>query len=192
MPWTVFGDGPATALRGPAAGGRGHVRGVPVFWDIPKDRLQDFQSLPGARARGPHRPLPEVLAMNSLQQQAGFDDFVAEFNHDRPHEALAMKTPADLYRAASRSYRGFPRSTIPCMTATPSSPPAGASECTGRKSTSRPSWPASAWASNDGIWVVSFMTYDLGYIDMEQKSKHPASTAGMIGGSARTLVPDSA
>ncbi len=26
--------------------------------------------------------------MNSLQQQARFDDFVREFNHERPHEAL--------------------------------------------------------------------------------------------------------
>src|SRR5512132_303735 len=31
--------------------------------------------------------------MNSLQQQARFDAFVSEFNHERPHEALAMKTP---------------------------------------------------------------------------------------------------
>ncbi len=31
--------------------------------------------------------------MNSLQQQARFDDFVSEFNIERPHEALAMKTP---------------------------------------------------------------------------------------------------
>jgi transposase InsO family protein len=35
--------------------------------------------------------------MNILQQQATFDDFVQEFNHERPHEALAMKCPADLY-----------------------------------------------------------------------------------------------
>jgi len=36
--------------------------------------------------------------MNSLQQQARFDDFVAEFNTERPHEALAMQRPAELYR----------------------------------------------------------------------------------------------
>ena len=29
--------------------------------------------------------------MNSLQQQGRFDDFVQEFNTERPHEALAMK-----------------------------------------------------------------------------------------------------
>src|SRR5204862_374855 len=34
---------------------------------------------------------------NFLQQQARFDDFVAEFNNERPHEALAMKTPGETY-----------------------------------------------------------------------------------------------
>ena len=33
--------------------------------------------------------------MNSLQQQARFDAFVEEFNDERPHEALAMQTPAE-------------------------------------------------------------------------------------------------
>lgn len=35
--------------------------------------------------------------MNFLQQQARFDAFALEFNTERPHEALAMKRPADLY-----------------------------------------------------------------------------------------------
>jgi hypothetical protein len=39
---------------------------------------------------------------NILQQQARFDAFVREFNQERPHEALNMKVPADLYVASSR------------------------------------------------------------------------------------------
>lgn len=35
-------------------------------------------------------------ARNSLQKQARFDLFIAEFNTERPHEALAMKTPAEI------------------------------------------------------------------------------------------------
>ncbi len=35
--------------------------------------------------------------MNSLQQQARFDNFLGEFNEVRPHEALNMKCPAELY-----------------------------------------------------------------------------------------------
>jgi hypothetical protein len=36
------------------------------------------------------------LGGNSLQQQARFAAFVREFNAERPHEALAMKCPAEL------------------------------------------------------------------------------------------------
>jgi len=35
--------------------------------------------------------------MNSLQQQAKFDTFMREFNTERPHEALAMRMPAEAY-----------------------------------------------------------------------------------------------
>src|SRR5947207_10497091 len=52
-------------------------------------------------------------AMNSLQQQARFDDFVQEFNTERPHEALAMKCPAEIYSASSRPYSGLPDLTYP-------------------------------------------------------------------------------
>lgn len=46
--------------------------------------------------------------MNALQQQGRFDNFVSEFNDERRHEALAMKTPAELYTPSSRSYEGLP------------------------------------------------------------------------------------
>jgi hypothetical protein len=34
------------------------------------------------------------VAANALQQQARFDTFLERFNHQRPHQALAMKVPA--------------------------------------------------------------------------------------------------
>src|ERR1700694_697871 len=39
---------------------------------------------------------------NSLQQQDRFDAFLREFNAERPHEALDMKCPAELYTASPR------------------------------------------------------------------------------------------
>src|SRR6476619_4558282 len=51
--------------------------------------------------------------MNSLQQQARLDAFVQEFNNERPHEALGMKRPADLYSASPRAYEGLPELTYP-------------------------------------------------------------------------------
>src|SRR5205085_8595396 len=44
--------------------------------------------------------------MNSLQQQATFDAFVHEFNNERPHEALNMKYPAEIYTPSPRLYQG--------------------------------------------------------------------------------------
>ncbi len=46
--------------------------------------------------------------VNSLQQQARFDQFVSEFNLERPHEALAMQTPAQAYCGSPRPYTGLP------------------------------------------------------------------------------------
>jgi hypothetical protein len=46
--------------------------------------------------------------VNFLQQQAKFDAFLEEFNLKRPHEALAMKCPAEVYSASSRPYLGIP------------------------------------------------------------------------------------
>ena len=37
-----------------------------------------------------------------LAQQSCFDDWTAEFNHVRPHEAIAMRTPAEVYTASPR------------------------------------------------------------------------------------------
>jgi len=52
-------------------------------------------------------------AANSLAQQARFDAFVAGFNAERPHEALAMKTPAEVYIASSRPFPGLPELAYP-------------------------------------------------------------------------------
>ncbi len=45
---------------------------------------------------------------NSLQQQARFDEFIAKFNTERPHEALDMATPASRYTSSPRPFTGLP------------------------------------------------------------------------------------
>jgi putative transposase len=47
-------------------------------------------------------------AANFLQQQARFDKFVEIFNQQRPHEALDMKCPAEIYQPSPRPYTGLP------------------------------------------------------------------------------------
>ena len=44
---------------------------------------------------------------NVLQQQARSDTFVHEYNHERPHQALDMATPASHYQPSARLYAGL-------------------------------------------------------------------------------------
>ncbi|MGH8645302.1 MAG: hypothetical protein ACREX4_12895 [Gammaproteobacteria bacterium] len=48
------------------------------------------------------KPRPPALAGNRTAQQRRFNTFREEFNHERPHEALAMNTPASLYQPSPR------------------------------------------------------------------------------------------
>lgn len=50
---------------------------------------------------------------NFLQQQARFDDFIAEFNTERPHQALGMKPPAFVYTPSQKAYEGLPELDYP-------------------------------------------------------------------------------
>ena len=114
--------------------------------------------------------------MNSLQQQARFDDFVREFNTERPHEALAMKTPAELYTPSPRSYQGLPEIDYPLHDRDALVTACGRI-CMHRKkiniSTVMAGQRLGLKEVDDGIWVVTFMAYDLGYIDLEQKTLQP-------------------
>jgi transposase InsO family protein len=67
---------------------------------------------------------------NSLQQRARFDQFVDEFNCERPHEAIAMRCLADVYTPSPRPYTGLPDLAYPSTIATSSSQPAAASNFT--------------------------------------------------------------
>ena len=52
-------------------------------------------------------------AANFLQQQARFDKFMEIFNQERPHEALDMKCPAEVYQPSPRPYTGLPEIDYP-------------------------------------------------------------------------------
>jgi transposase InsO family protein len=113
---------------------------------------------------------------NSLQQQAKFDAFVSEFNTERPHEALAMKTPAEAYCASPRPYRGLPELTYPLHERDVLVTACGRI-CMHRKKINLSGALAGQRVGikevDEGIWIVSFMHYDLGYIDLEQKTLQP-------------------
>ena len=113
---------------------------------------------------------------NSLQQQARFDAFIHEFNTERPHQALAMKCPAEVYAPSPRSYQGLPDLAYPCHDRDILVTACGRI-CMHRKkiniSTVLAGQRLGIREVDEGIWLVSFMHYDLGYIDLEQKTLQP-------------------
>jgi transposase InsO family protein len=113
---------------------------------------------------------------NLLQQQAKFDAFVEEFNCERPHEALNMQCPGQVYTASARPYHGIPDPHYPFHDKTVVVTNCGRL-CLYRKkinlSSSLAGQAVGVKEVDDGIWLVSFMNYDLGYIDLEEKTLQP-------------------
>jgi transposase InsO family protein len=46
--------------------------------------------------------------LRGQEQQASFDEWRRTYNEERPHEALAMKRPAELYQPSPRKFEGTP------------------------------------------------------------------------------------
>ncbi len=114
--------------------------------------------------------------MNILQQQARFDEFVSEFNTERPHEALEMKMPAEVYAPSTRPYKGLPQIAYPFHDKDKLVTACGRI-CMHRKkiniSTALAGQKLGIKEVDDAIWLLSFINYDLGYIDLEQKTLQP-------------------
>jgi transposase InsO family protein len=113
---------------------------------------------------------------NILQQQAKFDAFQDEFNLERPHEALQMQCPAERYTPSPRPYTGLPEPHYPFHDRVVNVTSCGRL-CLYRKkinlSKSLAGQAVGVKEVDQGIWLVTFMDYDLGYIDLEEKTLQP-------------------
>jgi putative transposase len=109
-------------------------------------------------------------AANVLQQQARFDTFLERYNQERPHQALGMKVPADVYARSPRLYRGLDELTYPFHDQTIAVTRCGRICFKGRKvnlSHVFAGQNVGVTQVGDRIWLVTFMQYDLGYFDDE-------------------------
>jgi hypothetical protein len=151
-----------------------------VWWlrlGIAIERIKPGNPQQNGRHERMHRTLKQETTrppgMNALQQQARFDAFISEFNEERPHEALAMKRPTEPYTPSSRPYSGLPELTYPLHDKDILVTACGRI-CMMRKkinvSTVLAGQRLGIKEVDDGIWLVSFMHYDLGYIDLEQRT----------------------
>jgi len=107
---------------------------------------------------------------NFLQQQAKFDDFLEEFNTDRPHEALGMKYPSEIYTRSDRSYQGLQPIEYPLHDREIEVTSCGRI-CIGKMKINLSKvfmgQKLGLKEVGDGTWLVTFMDYDLGYFDTD-------------------------
>ena len=90
-----------------------------------------------------------------------------------------MKCPAEVYRPSPRAYQGLPDLTYPFHDHTVHVTRCGRI-CLHRKkinlSTVFAGQAVGLKEVEEGTWLVSFMDYDLGYIDLEEKTLQPLAS----------------
>lgn len=109
MPQAIRTDN-GTPFASPAIAGLSRLA---VWWmklGIVPERIEAGHPEQNGRHERMHRTLKQETAMppadNRKQQQQRLERFRQEYNQVRPHEALAMQTPASVYAS---SVRNFPR-----------------------------------------------------------------------------------
>jgi hypothetical protein len=107
--------------------------------------------------------------------EGAFDDFVTEYNTERPHQALNMQCPAECYTASPRPHKGLPDLDYTFHEKTVTVTICGRI-CFNRRKINLSQVFAGQKVGikqvSDRIWLVTFMDYDLGYFDdMEWRMK---------------------
>jgi len=155
--------------------GIGGLSELSVWWmklGIRPERIKPGHPEQNGSHERMHRTLKEETtrppAHNHLQQQEKFDQFREVFNHERPHEAIAMKTPASLY---SKSKRPFEEKQLdyPLHDVVRTVNSSGDFRLPGGRffflSKALRRQRIGLRDLGSGIWLVSFSQTDLGYLD---------------------------
>ena len=114
--------------------------------------------------------------MNLLQQQEKFDRFIEEYNQQRPHQALEMKYPCELYERSHRAHKGLEELFYPFHDKTITVTSCGRICHKNLKihlSQVFAGQNVGITQVSDKIWLVSFMDYDLGYFDEQSRRMEP-------------------
>ena len=107
-------------------------------------------------------------AFNTLQQQQRFDDFIEGYNLDRPHQGLGGRYPGELYTPSAKTYHPPEPLEYPFHDRTIRVTQCGRI-CIGRRkinfSVVFAGQEIGIREVDDGVWLVSFMDFDLGFFD---------------------------
>jgi transposase InsO family protein len=158
-----------------------------VWWmrlGIQLERIEPGKPQQNGRHERMHRTLKEEIlprsAKNLLAQQEQLDRFRDDFNERRPHEALKMKCPADLYKPSLNRYPDrLPEPSYPHHDLVRTVHDNGAICFRGKQSVfiSRAliDQTIGLEEEQDGIWRINFMDLDLGFLDEETMKFSPIS-----------------
>jgi len=200
LPEAIRSDnGPPFATT--AAGG---LSALSLWWiklGIRPERIEPAKPQQNGRHERMHRTLGEETAKppatNAAQQQACFDRFRHTFNNERPHEALGLRYPAEIYQPSARAY--------PCAEREPEYGP----NCTVRKvrSNGEIKWrgelvfvsqvlvgePVGIEQTASGDWRVCYAGIELGFLDSKRGRLNrwplPRKQAGGLVGDASPTSP---
>lgn len=163
-----------------ASPGAGGLSQLAVWWiklGIAPERIPAGKPQQNGRHERLHRTLKEATAAPPAAslggQQARFAAFRAEYNTQRPHQALGQKTPSALYQPSSRPY-----------TERLEEPVYDSEQAVRRvRSAGQIKWagelifvgealigePVGISETESGDWLVRYATIDLGYIDLARR-----------------------
>jgi transposase InsO family protein len=154
-----------------------------VYWlrlGISIERIQPGHPQQNGRHERMHLTLKKEATRpagaNFLQQQAKFDAFTQEYNNERPHESLEMKLPTERYLASPRPYKGLPELEYPFHDKTVLVTTCGRICMHNKKINLSQVFSGQKLGLkevDENVWMVSFMNYDLGYVDLEEKTLQP-------------------
>jgi len=147
-----------------------------VWWlrlGIKIERIRPGHPEENGRHERVHRTIKKEATkppgISFLQQQEKFDNFIEEYNKERPHEALGMKTPSEVYKSSGREYKGLSDLEYPFHEKEKRISIQGEIVLS-RKirvfvSTILSGQLVGLTEIDDGIWKVTFMDYDIGCFD---------------------------
>lgn len=148
-----------------------------VYWlrlGIKLERIKPGNPQQNGQHERMHRTLKLTVlpAKNILAQQERLDKFRNEFNVERPHQALGMKTPNEVYRQSTRAcpdhlpeidYSGVDRIAVVSS--------CGSISVGNRKrifiSEALRNQPLGLTELDGGVWRINFMDHEIGFYDDE-------------------------
>ncbi len=113
---------------------------------------------------------------NIVGQQEEFDNFIKIYNFERPHAGIENKYPSEIYTPSQRIYTKPEPIYYPFHDQTITVSQCGRVCTKGMKVSLSKAFAGvevGIKEMEDGIWVVSFLDYDLGYFDDKSRKVEP-------------------